>query len=106
MDGEPVFDDLWQAQVLAIADTLVAAGAFEAAAWSQALGEELTISQTAGAPDTPQTYYEAALRALERLLDHSKAVPSQELLEREDAWRQAYLSTPHGSPVALADPLD
>ncbi len=101
LDAEPVFEELWQAQVLAIADAMVNAGTFKAAAWSQALGRELKAAEGAGAEDTPQTYYEAALRALEGLLAETDAVPPATLTERRDAWKQAYLATPHGSPVEL-----
>ncbi len=98
-----MFEELWQAQVLAIADAMVTEGAFKAAAWSQALGRELKAAEAAGADDTAQTYYEAALRALEGLLAQSDAVPSATLEERREAWKQAYLATPHGSPVELAN---
>ncbi|NNF78434.1 MAG: nitrile hydratase accessory protein [Rhizobiales bacterium] len=103
MDTEPVFEELWQAQVLAMADAMVNAGAFEAAAWSEALGRELKAAEAAGADDTAQTYYEAALRALEGLLAQNDAVPAATLEERREAWKQAYLATPHGSPVELAN---
>lgn len=101
LDDEPVFDELWQAQVLAMADAMVANGVFEATAWSAALGRELKTTEAAGADDTAQTYYEAALRALEGLLNAAAAVPSALLEDRREAWKQAYLSTPHGSPVEL-----
>ena len=35
VDGEPAFDEAWQAQVLAIADTLVQSGLYSASEWSQ-----------------------------------------------------------------------
>lgn len=101
MDQEPVFDELWQAQVLAIADAMVTSGTFEAAAWSEALGRELKAAEAAGADDTAETYYKAALKALEGLLEERDAVSSDMLSERREAWKQAYLSTPHGSPVEL-----
>ena len=101
MESEPVFEELWQAQVLAMADAMVAKGAFSSSAWSEALGAALKSAAAAGAEDTSQTYYEAALKALESLLDGNGAVPAETLQERREAWRQAYLSTPHGSPVEL-----
>ena len=99
-DGEPAFDEPWQAQVMALAFTLVERGAFSAVAWSDALGAELAARAGRGAPDDPAGYYEAALAALERLLD-AGGVPRQELAERTEAWRRAYLHTPHGEPVTL-----
>ncbi len=102
MDGGPVFDEPWQAQALAMADTLVTRGVFSASEWSDTLGAELTAADERGEPDTPETYYAAVLRALEGLLDRTGAVGSDALETRREAWRQAYLNTPHGEPVELA----
>ena len=100
-DAEPVFDELWQAQVLAMADTLVRQGKFSASAWSDALGAELKRSEAGGEEDNAASYYAAALRALESLLDGAGEVPANDLTARRDAWEKAYLSTPHGAPVEL-----
>lgn len=101
LDDEPVFGELWQAQVLAMADALVAEGVFDGEAWSSALGHALKQAEADGAEDTPHTYYEAALRALETLLNSSKTVPAKLMEERCEAWKKAYQSTPHGKPVEL-----
>ncbi len=100
-DGDPVFDEAWQAQVLAMADSLTKHGAFTASEWSDALGAELRRSMRDGAADNAETYYQAALRALERLLDGGGALTADEVTERRDAWERAYLTTPHGKPVSL-----
>ncbi len=100
-DGDPVFDEPWQAQALAMADELVRAGVFSAADWAQALGAELQHRHGAGTPDTSETYYRAVLSALEQLLDKGGAVSSRDLSARRDAWERAYLSTPHGRPITL-----
>ena len=101
LDGEPVFDEAWQAQVLAMADRLRASGVFTPTQWSATLGDELVRAEQVGKPDTALTYYEAALQALERLLDESGAVSPQARAERRMAWEEAYRATPHGEPVVL-----
>ncbi len=101
-DGEPVFDEPWQAQVLAMADSLTRQGAFTPREWSETLGAELRRAARDGAADDAETYYRAALRALERLLDGAGAVAIDAVTERRDAWERAYLTTPHGHPVRLA----
>lgn len=95
-----VFDEPWQAQVLAIADTLVSGGHIAAAEWAETLGDELRRASRTGRPDTPETYYHAALSALERL---SAPLGLTEALcaERRETWKRAYLNTPHGQPVRL-----
>lgn len=69
MDGEPVFDEPWQAQALAIADALATQGVITPAIWSDTLGGELRNAQTHDAPDNITTYYEAVVRSLERLTE-------------------------------------
>jgi len=99
-DGGPTFDQPWQAQVLAIAASLAARGLFSAGQWSEALGAELRRAAAAGAPDGQGSYYAAALAALERLAAAAEITP-QAIDETAEAWRQAYLATPHGRPVEL-----
>jgi nitrile hydratase accessory protein len=100
-DGEPIFDEAWQAQVLAMADSLTRQGAFTPGEWSETLGAELRRAEADGAQDDAETYYQAALRALESLLDGGGAVSVEVVTERRDAWERAYLATPHGQPVTL-----
>jgi nitrile hydratase accessory protein len=102
-DGEPVFDEPWQAQVMALAFTLMEQGAFTNALWSDTLGAQLKAAAARGRPDTPDTYYQCALAALESLLASSEAVPRPALDERTETWRQAYLNTPHGEPVKISE---
>ncbi|MDX1540908.1 MAG: hypothetical protein R3349_05840, partial [Geminicoccaceae bacterium] len=52
--------------------------------------------------DPRQHYYRAVLNALERLMAERGEVSSEGLGERVEAWRRAYLQTPHGQPVELA----
>ena len=101
-EGEPAFAEPWQAEVLALAFALSERGAFSAAEWSASLGEELRRAEAEGAPDGHETYYLAALAALERLVAHTGSISAQTLSARAEAWRRAYLMTPHGQPVELA----
>lgn len=100
-DNSPVFDEGWQAQVLALAFNLVERGQFTSVEWSEALGAELERSKQRGDPDDTDSYYQAVLAALEELLDSKKSLKSGVLNERTEAWRDAYLRTPHGKPVEL-----
>ena len=101
MDGEPAFDEPWQAQVLAMVDTLIAKGTIEATAWSDSLGNELKKAQLSGASDNITTYYKAVLQTLEQLLDQNTDISGSDVSNKRDAWEQAYLATPHGQPVKL-----
>ena len=103
LDGGPVFDEPWQAQALALADTLIGDGTIAAADWSAALGAALVAAQSEGAPDTVETYYRAVVVALEELTERHGGIGAEALAARREAWRQAYLTTPHGEPVVLGE---
>ncbi|MGH6906960.1 MAG: nitrile hydratase accessory protein [Aestuariivirga sp.] len=97
----PVFDEPWQAQVLAMADAMVRAGHFSSAQWTLALGAALCSAEAEGAPDSDETYYTAVLVALETLSEAKTEISAADLAERKHAWEDAYLKTPHGKPVVL-----
>ncbi len=101
VDGQPAFDESWQAQVLAIADTLAHSGLFSPAQWSSALGAELERARQAGAADNQQTYYRCALDALEKLVAGHSEIDFEAMTARREDWERAYRSTPHGQPVVL-----
>ena len=101
-DDEPVFDEPWQAQALALAFNLIDQGVFSNAQWSEKLGAELGRAQARGDPDDSQTYYRSVLVVLENLLASSGRIPAETLAARTEAWRRAYLNTPHGQPVELS----
>ena len=101
-DGQPLFEEPWQAQALGMADLLVGAGVIGAGAWSAELGKQLRKGASAGAPDDLDTYYGAVLAALQTLLYATGATAREEVDTCEAEWRRAYLATPHGKPVELA----
>jgi nitrile hydratase accessory protein len=97
-DG-PVFEEPWQATAFALAVYLSERGAIAWREWSAALGREIE----AAAADAAQVdgYFEQWLRALERICAEKGMVHPAEIRRRQEAWRRAYLDTPHGEPVEL-----
>ena len=77
-----------------MADRLVARGLFGAGDWASALGAALAEAEHHGAPDTPATYYRAALAALEELLKACAPEISRLVAERISAWRRAHRRHP------------
>ena len=98
--AEPVFAEPWQAQAFALAVKLSEQGYFTWKEWSAALAEELK-SAAALKSDAAQEYYEHWLAALERLVMAKGLTSEAALLERKEAWADAYRHTPHGKPVEL-----
>ena len=103
MDGEPVFDEAWQAQLLAMVDQMIGDGVFTNALWSETLGQKLKEAESRGQDDDIDTYYAAVLATFETLLAQSTEVSSDTITDKHQAWERAYLSTPHGQPVILKE---
>lgn len=103
---DPVFAEPWHAEVLAVAHGLRVSGLFSASDWAAALGAALRANEARGEPDTDATYYAAALAALERLVTERSQVTGAAHGARIEAWRRAYLRTPHGRPVELEAGLE
>ena len=101
MDGEPVFDEAWQAQLLAMVNQMIVDGVFSNVLWSDTLGLHLKQAEARGQADNIDTYYAAVLSAFEVLLAESSGISSETIADQQQAWENAYLSTPHGQPVLL-----
>ena len=100
-EGGPVFAEPWQAQAFALAVRLSAQGHFTWKEWAAALAEELKAAADRGEPDDGSRYYNHWLAALERLVTAKRLSDPAAMLERKEAWAEAYRRTPHGKPVEL-----
>ena len=101
--GQPDLAEPWQAEAYAMAQTLIGTGQIAAAQWASEFGAALRGAADRGAPDDNQTYYAALTEALARLLVAKGCLEAREIEQRIEDWRAAYLRTPHGRPVVLAD---
>jgi len=99
-DG-PVFAEPWQAQAFALAVRLSEQGHFTWKEWADALAAEIKAAADRGELDDGSRYYEHWLAALERLVTAKGLSNRAALLERKEAWADAYRHTPHGKPVEL-----
>ena len=99
-DG-PVFAEPWQAQAVALAVKLSEAGHFTWKEWAATLAAELKAAADRGEPDDGSRYYGHWLSALEKLVTSKGLTEPAALLERKEAWADAYRHTPHGKPVEL-----
>jgi nitrile hydratase accessory protein len=90
----PPFDEPWQAQVYAMTVTLNQRGVFDGSEWSEALAAEIAARRD-------QPYFQAWLRALEKILIAKGVARGAELHDLAEAWRAAAEATPHGRPIVL-----
>ena len=100
----PVFAEPWQASAFVLAVHLSERGAFAWSEWSAALGDEIQAATQRGAQS--EAYFHRWLDALERLCREKGLVDAAEVRRRQEEWRRAYLSTPHGEPVELSAAAD
>ena len=101
-DGGPVFTEPWEAQAFALAVELNQQGLFTWKEWAAALADEIQRARQAGGLDLGDTYYQHWTRALARMVAAKGVVAPNELKDRAERWRRAYLATPHGQPVELS----
>ena len=100
-DGGPVFAEPWQAQAFALAVKLSEAGYFTWKEWAATLAGELEAAAKRGEPDDGSHYYDHWLAALEHLVQAKGLLDVTALVERKEAWADAYRHTPHGKPIEL-----
>ena len=100
-EGGPVFAEPWQAQAFALAVKLSEAGHFTWKEWAATLAGELENAAGRGEPDDGSHYYDHWLAALERLVTAKGLTDPAALVERKEAWADAYRHTPHGKPIEL-----
>ncbi len=98
---EPVFAEPWQARAFALALKLSEQGYFTWSEWTAALARELKEAAAHGEIDDGSHYYNHWLKALEALVITKGLANAPALIERKEAWTDAYRRTPHGKPVQL-----
>lgn len=96
-----MFAEPWQAQAFALAVKLSEQGHFTWREWAATLANELRAAAERGEPDDGSRYYDHWLRALEHLVQSKGLLDRAMLVERKEAWAEAYRHTPHGKPVEL-----
>jgi nitrile hydratase accessory protein len=96
-----VFREPWEAQAFAMTLALHERGLFTWGEWAAALATEIKRAQSAGDPDTGETYYAHWLAALEKLVAEKGVTTSEVLHRTRDAWDHACDRTPHGQPIVL-----
>lgn len=92
MSDAPPFEAPWHAQAFALTHHLADRGTIRWSNWTGALSQQVAARRI----ETSDDYYRAWIAALESLLPDTR-----DLDALTEAWRGAYLETPHGQPVAL-----
>jgi nitrile hydratase accessory protein len=97
------FDQPWHAQVFSLTVALNEAGHFAWTDWAEAFGATLARHGAARDLDGGEDYFAAWLETLEAMLARLGLADAAQIGAMRDQWEAAYLSTPHGQPVHLAE---
>lgn len=100
---DPVFTEPWHAQVFALTVHLNEAGHFDWPDWATRFGATLKRHGLSRELDGGDDYFTAWLETLEHFLASMQMAETQDVARIKAAWEAAYLSTPHGAPVTLAE---
>ncbi len=98
----PAFERPWHAQVYALKEACLEQSLFTPGDWSAALGAALDRARAQGPVDGGEPFWLAWQDALETLVAGAGAADRSAVDQTAEAWRAAYLSTPHGAPVRLS----
>jgi nitrile hydratase accessory protein len=96
---EPVFSAPWHAQLFALTVHLSERGQFSWPDWTACFGATLARHGLEKDLDGGDDYFLAWAEALEQMLEGT--AEAAEIAALTEAWRAAYLATPHGQPVRL-----
>ena len=102
-EPEQPFEQPWHAELFAATHALAASGAFAWTDWADRFSVALTEASANGGATDGSDYYDIWLSAFENFLVERALADKQALQSMRDAWAEAYLTTPHGSPVTLPD---
>lgn len=97
------FDHPWQAEAFGLIVQLHKNGRFEWTDWVRVFSAEIKAHPQRPDETANDAYYRQWLAALETIT--SALISPNEVTQRIQEWRQAYLNTPHGEPVSLANAL-
>lgn len=100
---KPAFGAPWEAEALALSMALKDQGYCTAEEWSQTLGAAIEDARRRGEAVDGTTYYAHVLEAVEQLVCEKGLASRAALGDRRQRWKEAYLATPHGQPVTLAN---
>lgn len=101
MRPEPVFEAPWHAQLFALTVHLNEAGQFTWPDWAARFGATLRRHGADAELNGGDDYFAAWLETLEGLLADLGTTGADDVARLTEAWRAAYLRTPHGAPVSL-----
>ena len=97
----PPFREPWQAKAFALVVLLYRGRHFTWDAWVRTLASEVAARPQRGDETAEAAYHRQFLAALEAIVAAHGLADVVAQGDRAEAWRRAYLNTPHGQAVEL-----
>jgi nitrile hydratase accessory protein len=97
------FNEPWHAHIFAITVHLNEQGHFDWNDWSKVFSTALSSKDSENLIINDDDYYLIWLRTLEKFLREAGKIQSDEIMQYFRDWEAAFLNTPHGQPVTLAN---
>ena len=97
------FNEPWHAHIFAITVHLNEQGHFDWNDWSKVFSTALSSKGSENLIINDDDYYLIWLRTLEKFLREAGKIQSDEIMQYFRDWEAAFLNTPHGQPVTLAN---
>lgn len=102
-NGGKSFEHPSHAQAFAMVVRLNETGLFAWDEWVEIFSEEIKRAPAGPGESPDQAYYRQWVSAMNHLLISLGILTEGDVAERAAVWRQAYLNTPHGEPIALVN---
>ncbi|HCB0503645.1 TPA: nitrile hydratase accessory protein [Klebsiella variicola subsp. variicola] len=99
----PVFDKPWQAKAFSLIVHLHRAGLFPWAEWVRTFSEAIKAAPAQPGESVNDAYYRQWATAMENMITALHLTAPDDIARRTQEWRLAYINTPHGQPIVLAN---
>lgn len=102
-DPEAAFEEPWQVEAFAIVVALTRQQLFTWIEWVSEFSAEIVGAPRRADETVTESYYRQWLTTVNRMIDRHAGLSEAMVDERHELWRLAYLGTPHGQPIELAN---
>lgn len=102
-DPEVAFEEPWQVEAFALVVSLTRQKMFTWAEWVDAFSAEINSAPRREDETVTQSYYRQWLTTITCMIDQHAGLTPAVVENRHEEWRLAYLGTPHGQPIELAN---
>lgn len=102
-NAEVAFEEPWHVEAFALVVSLTRRRMFTWAEWVEEFSAEINHHSHREDETVTDSYYRQWLETMTRMIERHAGVSNVAVDDRQEQWRLAYLGTPHGQPIELAN---